>query len=78
MTTVLIATLIASCAFAGLVYLRLFAQRKSALGLAFVVVWLLHYVVGNVVTLLSSERTYTLLDFREFESAYLMAVLAGL
>ena len=78
MTTVLIATLTACCVFIGLVYMRLFAQRKSALGLSFVVIWMLHYVVGNVVTLLSSERTFTLLDFREFEFAYLLSVMAGL
>ena len=78
MVTVLIATLIACCVFTGLVYLRLFAHRKSALGLSFVVIWMLHYVVGNVVTLLSSERTYTLLEFREFEFAYLLSVAAGL
>lgn len=78
MFSVLIATLTACCVFAGVVYMRQFAQRKSALGLSFVVIWMLHYVVGNVLTLLSSERTFTLLDFKEFEFAYLLSVLAGL
>lgn len=78
MTQLLIATLTAVCLCTGLVYGRIFAQRKSALGLSFVVIWLLHYVVGNIVTLLSSERTFSLLDFDEFEGAYLLAVLAGL
>ena len=78
MTTVLIATLTACCVFAAGVYMRLFAQRKSALGLSFVVIWSMHYILGNVLTLLSSTRTYTLLEFSEFELSYLLSVLAGL
>lgn len=78
MILLLIATLTACCAFTGLVYMRIFAQRRSALGLSFVVIWMLHYVAGNIVTLLSSERTFTLLEFQEFAPAYLVAVLVGL
>ena len=78
MIQLLIAMLTAVCLCAGLVYLRIFANSRSALGLSFVAIWMLHYVVGNVVTQLSSERTFTLLEFEEFEQAYLLAVVAGL
>ena len=78
MTLLLIAALTAVCLCTGLVYLRLFAKRRSALGVSFVVIWMLHYVVGSIFTLLSRDRTFSLLEFEEFEWAYLLAVLAGL
>lgn len=57
--------------------LRRYARRDTPLQFIFSIVWTVHYVVGNSLVLLSSELTYTLVEFSEFEVGYLAAQVAG-
>lgn len=77
MVTLLIVTVTLVNAVLAGIFLRKFARERSVLGLTFTVGWALHYVVGNIFTLLSRDLTYTFLPFEEFETSYLLALLAG-
>ncbi len=78
MILVLIVGLSVVCAAAGAYCAWFFAATKSPLGLAFTVVWIMHYVVGNGLTLLSRHETFGLIRFEQFEVAYLAALAIGL
>ncbi len=54
-----------------------YASRDSVLQLFFVLVWAMHYVIGNVLVLLTSSLTYTFVPFGEYEGGYLAALVAG-
>lgn len=57
--------------------LRRYAHRETSLQFMFVIVWTVHYVLGSTLVLLSSEYTYTMVAFSEFETGYLLAQVAG-
>ena len=57
--------------------LRRYATRDSVLQFFFVIVWMMHYVIGNVLVLLSSDRTYNFVPFAEYEAGYLASMVAG-
>ncbi|RSY81969.1 oligosaccharide repeat unit polymerase [Sphingomonas koreensis] len=57
--------------------LRRYATRDSVLQFFFVLVWAMHYVIGNALALLSSTYTYTFVPFVEYQEGYLGAMVAG-
>lgn len=57
--------------------LRRYASRDSVLQFFFVLVWAIHYVIGNVLVLLSSGYTYTFVPFTEYQEGYIGAMVAG-
>jgi oligosaccharide repeat unit polymerase len=57
--------------------LRHYATRSSILQLFFVIVWTMHYVVGNILVLVSINLTYTLSSFARFSGDYVLSLLLG-
>lgn len=57
--------------------LKRYASRDSVLQLFFVIVWTLHYVVGNILVLVSRDYTFTFSSFENFSVAYLLSLVTG-
>jgi oligosaccharide repeat unit polymerase len=77
MALVLIVVLTIANAMTALYCIKHYASRSTILQLFFVVVWTMHYVVGNVLVLVSTNLTYTLSSFEKFEWSYLIALAIG-
>jgi len=57
--------------------LRRYASKETVLQLFFVLIWTLHYVIGNLLVLFSRDYTFIYSRFDYFETSYLIALLIG-
>ncbi|WP_036289714.1 O-antigen polymerase [Methylosinus sp. PW1] len=54
-----------------------YLRHSTVYQAAFVLGWTMHYVIGNLLVLLSQNSTYTLASFSDFSGAYLVSLIIG-
>lgn len=57
--------------------IKRYSSKETVLQLCFVLVWTVHYVVGNILVLVSRDFTFIYSRFEYFETSYLIALVIG-